>query len=72
MVAAAKGKVHALLLLIDRGADLNAKNDLGQTALHLAALNGHAHVVKALIAEGAQVLDHYLLLLFVFKTIGVS
>mmetsp|Transcript_44132 Transcript_44132/g.90080 ORF Transcript_44132/g.90080 Transcript_44132/m.90080 type:complete len:280 (-) Transcript_44132:2349-3188(-) len=54
MVSAAKGKVHAVLLLIDRGADINAKNELGQTALHLAALNGHAHVIKALIAEGAQ------------------
>lgn len=30
MVAASKGHVHAMLLLIDRGAQLNARNELGQ------------------------------------------
>jgi hypothetical protein len=54
MVAAGKGHVHALLLLIDRGGDMNAKNDMGMTALHLAASAGQAHCVKALVAEGAQ------------------
>ena len=54
MVASAKGHVHSMLLLIDRGAKIDAVNDLGQTALHLAAQNGHAHAVKCLVAEGAE------------------
>ena len=54
MQAARCGFVHSVLLLIDRGADVNAANDLGQIALHLATTNGHSHVVKALVAEGAE------------------
>jgi len=54
MVASAKGHVHALLLLIDRGGDMNATNEMGMTALHLAASSGQAHCVKALVAEGAE------------------
>jgi len=54
MVAAAKGHVHAMLMLIDRGGQVNMQNEMGQTALHLAATRGHAHVCKALVAEGAE------------------
>mmetsp|Transcript_22844 Transcript_22844/g.53114 ORF Transcript_22844/g.53114 Transcript_22844/m.53114 type:complete len:281 (+) Transcript_22844:3-845(+) len=54
MVAATKGHVHAMLLLVDRGGDVNAKNDMQQTAMHIAALRGHAHIIKALVAEGAE------------------
>jgi ankyrin repeat protein len=54
MQAARAGHANSVLLLIDRGAHINAVNDLGQTALHLAATNGQAHVVKALVAEGAD------------------
>mmetsp|Transcript_29623 Transcript_29623/g.67052 ORF Transcript_29623/g.67052 Transcript_29623/m.67052 type:complete len:266 (-) Transcript_29623:26-823(-) len=54
MLAASHGHVHAVLHLIDRGAELNARNELGQTALMLAAANGQAHVVKALLAEDAE------------------
>ena len=54
MMAASKGHVHAMLLLIDRGAKIDAQNDMGQTALHIAAQNGHAHAVKCLVAEGAE------------------
>ena len=46
MLAAGKGHVHAMLLLIDRGAKIDAFNEMGQTALHIAAQNGHAHAVK--------------------------
>mmetsp|Transcript_24466 Transcript_24466/g.47586 ORF Transcript_24466/g.47586 Transcript_24466/m.47586 type:complete len:284 (+) Transcript_24466:62-913(+) len=54
MVAATKGHVHAMLLLIDRGGEVNAKNEMQQTAMHIAALRGHAHIIKALVAEGAE------------------
>lgn len=37
-----------------RGGRVNDTNEMGQTALHLASMRGHAHCVKALIAEGAE------------------
>ena len=54
MQAARSGHYNSVLMLIDHGASINAANDLGQTALHLPATNGHAPVVKALVAEGAE------------------
>ena len=36
------------------GADIKAKNKLGQTALHLAAASGSADKVAALLAAGAD------------------
>ena len=41
--------------LIDQGADLHAKDNYGCTPLHLACVNGHAEVVKALLEKGADV-----------------
>jgi hypothetical protein len=40
------------------------KNDMKETALHIAATRGHAHVVKALVAEGAEVTSSLPLSLF--------
>jgi hypothetical protein len=40
--------------LIDQGADLHAKDMLGDTPLHFACYNGHAEVVKALLEKGAD------------------
>ncbi|HMF13013.1 MAG TPA: ankyrin repeat domain-containing protein, partial [Gemmataceae bacterium] len=42
-------------LLLDAGADLEAKNDSGATALHVAARSGNAEFAALLIARGAQV-----------------
>jgi uncharacterized protein len=42
-------------LLIERGADVNAKTDSGFVALFWAARYGHAGVAKVLIAHGADV-----------------
>ena len=39
----------------DACADVNAKNDNGDTPLHTAALEGHSDVVKLLVAAGADV-----------------
>ena len=37
------------------GANVNAKDEDGRTALHLAAFNGHADIVEALLRHGADV-----------------
>src|SRR5262249_3214961 len=41
-------------LLLDAGADLEAKNDSGATALHVAARSGNAEFTALLIARGAR------------------
>jgi uncharacterized protein len=47
--------VEAITLLLERGLDLNAANDNGDTALHLAATNrGAPEIVRFLIARGAN------------------
>jgi len=42
-------------LLIDKGADVNAKDITGETALMVAAERGHTEIVKLLIGRGADV-----------------
>ena len=42
-------------LLIAEGADVNTKDEDGETPLHLAALRGHKEIVELLIAAGADV-----------------
>lgn len=41
-------------LLLDRGADIDARNRLGETALHVAARCGNKHVVGRLLERGAN------------------
>ena len=49
--AADRGNAELVALLLDRGADLNLQDCDGQTALHYAAICGHADVAKALLAD---------------------
>jgi ankyrin repeat protein len=51
-VSARHGEVVALLL--ERGADPNARQQEGWTALHGAAHNGDAETVEALLLHGAD------------------
>lgn len=55
MHAAAFGFGDGIRLLIDRGADVNAKGAGGMTALMIAARHGGADVVRQLVAAGAVV-----------------
>lgn len=45
--------IEAMRLMIERGADVNAFNDLGETALHGAAQRGADKVVQFLADQGA-------------------
>lgn len=49
------GNLALTQVLLLRGADVNAKNDIGYTALHFAAQEGHAAVAQQLLAKGAAV-----------------
>lgn len=50
--AASYGQLESLNKLKDHGANLNLKGPTSETALMLAAANGHSHVFKALIVHG--------------------
>lgn len=53
--AAENGNVEAINVLLEAGADVNARNEDGGTPLHSAAARGHAKAVKRLLKEGADV-----------------
>ena len=54
-IAAYCGNKQIAELLITKGADVNAKTDIGNTPLHTAANEGHKEIVELLIANGADV-----------------
>jgi ankyrin repeat protein len=53
MLAAMQGNTSIGELLIQRGADINAINDSGETALSLAAHGGHIPFIRVLLTNGA-------------------
>ena len=53
--AVLQGRTEVARLLLDRGADVNAVNDLGGTALQIAAWHGHAEIVRLLLERGADI-----------------
>jgi uncharacterized protein len=52
--ACRNGHTVAAALLLERGANVNAKGVFGGTALHWAAINGHKDTVAFLVAHGAD------------------
>jgi ankyrin repeat protein len=44
----------AIQLLLDRGLDINATNDAGDTAMHAAAFRGSEEIIRCLVAKGAN------------------
>jgi Ankyrin repeats (many copies) len=51
-VAASAGHEGAVQLLLEAGADVNARTKGGRSALHYAASKGHIRVAKILIEAG--------------------
>lgn len=48
------GHSKSVLLLLERGARLNARNKYGNTLLHAAAMNGHTEMVLFLLDKGIK------------------
>lgn len=53
--AAYKGTVQVLRLFLDRGADIESRNQHGLTLLYIAAQQGHTQVVSLLLDRGADI-----------------
>lgn len=53
-VAATRGSIEELELLVAAGANLNAKGEHGYSPLHYAVEHGHLHVVEWLLEHGAD------------------
>ena len=49
------GNTQQVRLALENGADVNAADDEGRTALMMAAFNGHAKIVELLLDRGARV-----------------
>src|SRR5690606_33805 len=55
MWAVRGGQPESVQELLDRGADVNAVDGLGRTALHVAASAGHPGIVQQLLDAGADI-----------------
>jgi ankyrin repeat protein len=55
MFAALQGNAQITEYLIRQGADVNLRNDIGQTTLMIAALGGHKPIIEQLMLAGADV-----------------
>ena len=53
--ASSRGHRETASLLLDRGADINLKNNDGETALMEASSSGHTEIVSLLLDRGADV-----------------
>jgi ankyrin repeat protein len=47
------GYAEVVKALLEKGADVQAKNNVGKTPLHLACMNGHHDIAAMLRAKGA-------------------
>ncbi|KAJ1648788.1 hypothetical protein IWQ61_009916 [Dispira simplex] len=54
-IAASKGNVAMILMLIRAGADVNARDVLGNTPLHIAVVSNYINCVLALLQAGADI-----------------
>ena len=54
-LAAGGGRLNAVRYLLDQGADVNALDSTGNTALTEATYYGHVSVIKELLVRGANI-----------------
>src|SRR4051812_47257788 len=54
LFVAATGDVRAIQEVLTSGANINALNDKGYSALSFAIMGGHVDAVKALVVAGAE------------------
>jgi ankyrin repeat protein len=54
-LAAGEGRIAVVRYLLNEGADVNAREKFGSTALIEATFYGHANVVKELVFRGADI-----------------
>jgi ankyrin repeat protein len=61
IVACQNGHINIIKLLINKGIDINIKNNDGLAGLYSACKNGHIDIVKLLIDKGADInkMDNY-------------
>ena len=52
--AVGNGHKAAVKLLLEKGADVESKNDIGETPLLLATWSGDEAIVKLLLEKGAE------------------
>ena len=55
LTAAREGQTETVRLLLDRGANIEAENNIGWTVLIHAALNGNTETVRLLLDKGADI-----------------
>jgi ankyrin repeat protein len=48
------GDRHAARILLEAGADIDAKGDMGCTPLYFAVMGGHVQVAELLVRRGAD------------------
>jgi uncharacterized protein len=53
-VVAWRNDLHGVVLLLDAGADVNAKGEMDETPLHIAVHHGNAQMVQAMLQAGAR------------------
>jgi ankyrin repeat protein len=53
--SATKGYLEDLISVLEQGANVDMKDELGNTALHMAAAAGHTPIVKKLLENNANV-----------------
>ena len=54
MEACSKGDTETVRTLLEKGAKVNAKNNMDLTALMIAKINGHTETVQALLAVASK------------------
>ena len=56
---AAEGSLSEVIQLIEDGSDINVRDELGRTALIMAASNGHEEIARFLINNGSNIKQKY-------------